>query len=324
MPTIDYFKSHPLRLAKPQTHLTIGQLRAAEKATVVSPKIHPTAGAYIHYGGVELADMLSITKPSIPDAEMTELASLWYQSCGIVAKQLLFYTCMICSKEMRHGSSGKCGKAFSGWQHANLLGMPDAMGLCAQISDGGSYTAHLDNHPDINAYLYMLANEQQFRHGGWSGAFGGKKWADISIEIVRYLAGESSAMIAADRCWTLVHNTGPIFNKGFYFEYHDNDLMNVLEAQASTTVFDLGEPQNFLSHSPYQHSTSSAFAIFAHMATKAIQSVKPDYKMGQGGGVNSDGTKPTNTGLGGTPKGAKSKGTILGSYAFAAGARGDA
>jgi len=298
MLTLDYFKTHPLRLPKDQSNLSIGQVRAAEKLTVHSEPIHPSAGAYIHYGGVELADMLAITKPVVSTEEMAELAKWWYASCGAVCKQLLFYTWLICSKEMRHGNLNKCDKAFSlDWEHYEEPGMHDAMALCRTIStsSGTAYASLLDCSPDIKVGPYMRAVERQFRKGGWGGSFGGVRWADITLEMVRYFYGESSAMIAADRCWTLVHNTGPIFNKGFYFQYHDGNLSKILEAQASTSVFDLGGPNSFLkkASNSYNHPVVEAFCTFAGLAHAAISTVKPDYVYGAGGGVNSDGTKPT-------------------------------
>ena len=288
MLTLDYFKTHPLRVPKNQRTLTIGQLLAAETATVVSDDIHPTAGAFIHYGGVELADRLVMLKPSLTQDELTVLTQAWYGSCGIVAKQLLFYVWRIITKELRHGSSGMCDKAFADatkWH-------PDAVALCRKVCAGGDYGTHLTHYPNLPASLYVDAVEQHFRKGGWSGAYGGKKWADIALVFKRYLDGETSAMIAADRAWTLVHNTGPIFNKGFYFTHHDSSLVKVLNAQASTSVFSLG--MGFLlSKSGYAHKTSDMFGVFVDLATKAIVKAKPDYVLGDGGAVTADGGKPS-------------------------------
>lgn len=286
MITLDYFKTHPLRVPKNQRALTIGQLVAIEKATVHPDDIHPTAGAFIHYGGVELADRLVMLKPSLTQDELTALTQAWYGSCGIVAKQLLFYVWRIITKELRHGSQSMCAKAFSaGGFH------PEAVQLCEKVCAGGDYGEHLLKYPHLPAALYVDAVEQHFRKGGWSGAYGGKKWADIALVFKRYLDGETSAMIAADRAWTLVHNTGPIFNKGFYFEHHDSGLMKVLNAQASSSVFALG--MGFLDKSGYAHQTTKTFGYFVTMATVAIQKSMPDYKLGHGGAVNADGSKVT-------------------------------
>lgn len=291
MLTLNYFKTHPLRMPKARDDLTIGKMRTAEKKDALPDQIHPTAGAYIHYGGVELADTIYMLKPQLDADELQLLTASWYVSCGRVCKQLLFYTWQICSKEMRHGSSAKCDKAFSGWESYGEPGMQEAMALCHSISDGGSYTNKLDTKSGVLVAPYMKAVERQFRKGGWGGAYGGPKWADITLEMVRYFYGETSAMLAADRLWSAVHNTGPIFNKGFYFTTHDGNLMNVLNAQANTSVFKLGDPATFLSKSGYQHQVSKDFIVFAGLALAAIHKVNPDYKLGDTGGLNSDGTK---------------------------------
>lgn len=319
MPTLDYFKTHPLRVPKKQHSLLIGQVRKTEAASTYKSKIHPSAGAYIHYGGVELADRLFILKPTIEPEHLEDMAKHWYASCGAICKQLLFYTWSICSKEMRHGSIGKCEKAFSSWEKYTDPNYQTAMNLCQTVSGGGSYTSHLDNNPEVPVGPYMEAVERQFRKGGWGGAYGGPKWADITLEMVRYFNGDASAMIAADRLWSAVHNTGPIFNKGFYFEYHDSNLLTILNAQATSSVFDLGTPENFLSKKGYEHQTSYNFIVFAEMALAAIKTVQPDYELGSTGGLNADGTK-TSGGPASKKTGKKGK-TSFGPFSYKPGQR---
>lgn len=287
--TLDYFRTHPLRVPKDQRALTIASVRKAEKTSVHPDEIHPTAGAFIHYGGVELADMLVMSAPPLPETELQELASLWYKSCGIVAKQLLFYTSQIIVKELRHGSSKMTSKAFDG-QGVD----PEILAaIKAVTASGGNYMDCVDaiGHKPVGPWVDAV--ERHFRHGGWGGAYGGKKWADIALVFQQYIDGDTSAMLAADRAWTLVHNTGPIFNKGFYFKYHDGMLQQVLNAQASSSVFTL--TSKILDDSDYNHPCLTTFMQFATKAEKAIQTVNPTYTMGATGGVNSDGSKPTAT-----------------------------
>ena len=283
MITLDYFKTHPLRVAKSQADVTIGSLLTAEKATILKPAMHPSMGAYIHYGGVELADMLTITKPDLSASERADLAKYWYGSCGAVTKQLMFYVWRIVSKELRHGNAAKCHKAFSSGTFD-----PDAVALCTAISSQpGNYMDHVANYPHITALDYIEAVEQNYRHGGWAGAFGGKKWADIALVLLWYLKGDISAMLAADRAWSLVHNTGPIFNKGFYFTLHDGNLQALLNAQAASSVFTMADEVEAL----YSHQVLDQFKEFKHRALAAIQKVKPEYQAGDGGGVHADGSK---------------------------------
>lgn len=282
--TLDYFKSHPLRVAKNQRAVPIHMVRQAEKQSVMEDELHPTTGAFIHYGGVELADMLVITAPALSQSELDKLAMLWYKSCGRVAKQLLFYTWQIIAKELRHGSSNMTSKAFSGTNTD-----PEILAAVHAVTSGGSYMGHVDAIGHKPVGLWVDAVERHFRHGGWGGAYGGKKWADIAVVFQQYIDGTASAMLAADRAWTLVHNTGPIFNKGFYFKLHDGNLAQILNAQAVSSVFDM--KATIYGSDKYQHEALANFIAFSTLAEAAIQTVKPDYNMGSSDGVTSDGQK---------------------------------
>ena len=271
MASIDYFKTHPLRIAKNQRDTPLAMMRSAENDhTAGTQSLHPSASAYIHYGGVELADKLSILKPSIDAETMNGLADSWNQSCGFICRQLLFYVWRVITKELRHGNSKMTAKAFG----ANFQENPYAA-LIHKITSGGKYQGHIDGDGGLHLGPFVDAIERHYRKGGWHGFFGGKKWADIALQLQMYVDGKASAMIAADRCWTLVHNTGPIFNKGFYFSYHDQHLAQVLEHQAHGSVFDMDILWE------YDHPTVGFFLIFKELAVKAIQSVEPDYLPGQ-------------------------------------------
>lgn len=287
MITLDYFKTHPLRVPKDQRALLIAKVRHAETTSVMSDELHPTLGAYIHYGGVELADMLTITKPNLTEGEIQQLADLWFRSCGKVCKQLLFYTWQIIFKELRHGTNSHTKKAFNGYP------IDDDYLNCVKAitSSQGGYMDCVDAIGHRSVGPLVDAVERHFRKGGWGGAYGGAKWADIAVVVQQYFNGETSAMLAADRAWTLVHNTGPIFNKGFYFKYHDGNLQTVLNAQASSSVFTLSD--KIEQHSDYQHQCLVDFLAFKKLAVAAINKINPDYKPGDLGAVNSDGSKVT-------------------------------
>lgn len=295
---VDYFRTHPLRVAKCQRDIPMSRMLAAEQTGVVADPIHPTAGAFIHYGGVELADRLVMISPSLSEKEWENLAHAWYHSCGVTVKQLLFYLWGIISKELRHGTSSMCDNAFKGSEIH-----PNAQSLCKEICKSGDWKPKLAKYPDLPIGAYVDAVERHYRKGGWSGAFGGKKWADIALVMKQYLDGTSSAMLAADRAWTLVHNTGPIFNKGFYFKYHDDSLMSVLNAQAKSSVFDLGVDKFLMGTPEYDHPVRTTFYQFVQLAQDAIQKADPDYVLGAGGAVNSDGSKVSASGFGGSDTG---------------------
>jgi hypothetical protein len=309
--TLDYFKTHPLRVARKQRGVPITTVRKAQKATVPSHNLHPTAGAYIHYGGVELADMLTIAAPALSQADLDKLAHHWYHSCGMVAKRLMFYTWQIITKELRHGSTAMSAKAFNGWDID-----PEIEAAISLITKSGSdYMAPVDAIGHKPVGLYVDAVERHFRKGGWGGAYGGAKWADIALVFKQYIDGTSSAMLAADRAWTLVHNTGPIFNKGFYFKLHDAMLAKILDAQATTSVFDLTD--NIIGKEDYKAEELNHFLHFKTLAVDAIRKTVPAYTPGSTGAVNSDGSKVKDTGMASTTgAGGKTHTAKIGPVAF--------
>lgn len=305
-----YFTTHPLRTKMDRRATLISAVRQAEHVNIHPTDLHPTVGAFIHYGGVELVDRLVMLKPQISEADAKTLHDLWWKSCGGTARQLLYYVWHIISRELRHGNSGMTSKAVGAiaFKDAEVIGAVNAV-----CSSSSNYMGAVDGigHREVGLYVDLV--EAHYRHGGWSGAFGGKKWADIALTFKNYLDGDASAMVAADRAWTLVHNCGPIFNKGMYFTIHDGNLEKVLNHQASDSVFNFATPEAMTDkYSNNSHPFLLSFNTFADAAVAAIKTVDPDYHFGKGGAVNSDGTKVAEAGFVGKKKGkgaGKFKGT---------------
>lgn len=268
-----YFSDHPLRRTVNRRQLMVADMLAAEDAAM-SPlpgKINPVAGAFIHYGGVELADRLVMLKPRSTAQERAKLEASWNASCGVIARSLIFYVWRIIAREMRHGTAAKCAKAFG---KDYMSSAPCA--LIHDICTTGSFDKALKQHGPttrLGPYIDML--ERHYRKGGWGGAFGGKKWADIVVQLQLYIDGKASALLACDRMWTLVHNTASIFNKPHYFEHAStHQLMKVFEPQAASSVFTLGMDYH-QGHDDGPHV--EAFNEFAALALELIQRSDPTY-----------------------------------------------
>ena len=233
--TMEYFKSHPLRVAKSIGDATVCEFRAVEKKAGYLSKYNPAASAYIHYGGVELVD--EIVTRGIQPSMMQEMAYQWNMCCGAVVRRLMYYLFHITAREMRHGTTHQWAKAFP--QGLDTEGFnPQAMELVQKINVGGSYGEILEAS-DVPLGDYLTALEHHYRKGGWGSAYGGPAWADITLVLRQYVQGEMSAMMAADRAWTLVHNNGTIFNKPAHFQQVSAGLQQVLNKQATSSVFEL-------------------------------------------------------------------------------------
>jgi len=270
-----YFTKHPLRVAKPQRHVSIGELIKADNYHQEGLKmLRPTVGAYIHYGGVELADKLVLQQPDMSQDDYNKLCSAWNKSCGTVARSLLFYLWRICIKELRHAKHHMIETAFGdNWQ-----GNPHAVAIY-KVGTGSDYMKSISKNGILAIGPLFDAVCKHYHEGGWLGSFGGEAWGIIADQFREYLDGNMSAMLACDRCWTLVHNTGPIFNKGFYFKIHDDNLEEVLNAQAKSSVFDMSEQiaatKAYTSYEVYEQFMLFKTIAEAHLNPTEVVEKKP-------------------------------------------------
>lgn len=76
---------------------------------------------------------------------------------------------------------------------------------------------------------WMYECAESFEMPVWGASFGGKKWAIAARLAADYLSGVITSQTFLDRCWSLQHNGGCIFNKFYPNLKH---LMVVLEVQS--------------------------------------------------------------------------------------------
>lgn len=86
--------------------------------------------------------------------------------------------------------------------------------------------------------LYLA--EETFDLPGWRGAFGGEAWRDITKVLCSFLEGRINQRIFVDRCFSLEHNSGCVFNKLYrvrgvptVLSAHGNDEYDTLLSYAS-------------------------------------------------------------------------------------------
>jgi len=89
--------------------------------------------------------------------------------------------------------------------------------------------------------LYLA--EETFDLSGWRGAFGGEAWRDITKVLRSFLEGRMNKRIFVDRCFSLEHNSGCVFNKLYrvrsvptVLSAHGNDEYDTLLEHASEEV----------------------------------------------------------------------------------------
>jgi hypothetical protein len=100
--------------------------------------------------------------------------------------------------------------------------------------------------------------EDVFRMDGWQRNFGGVAWARVVVALREYLQGKIKRRIFVDRCFSLEHNSGCVFDKlwstgGVHtvLSSHGVDDYATLLAHASTPVRRLWRQRNWIARRDY-------------------------------------------------------------------------
>lgn len=152
----------------------------------------------------------------------------------------LFYLTVICTRESRHSKfdgtrmRGQLNKALVSTGKMGISSIADYIDFFVSIRHGGS-SETAQKFYDIESNLtfgdYIQCVSENF-NTEFANAYGGKAWHNISKCVERAVLGETSLHTMTDTSYTLAHNTGAIFNKGFiYFKQVNDRLLKILDLQ---------------------------------------------------------------------------------------------
>jgi hypothetical protein len=158
----------------------------------------------------------------------------YYAGLHDMGLRAFFYTFLICTREARHGD-------YSGAK-------PSIKDLYGDIKffknipdDANQIMNHLTNNPpdyDLKTFTNLLVHA--FEPGAlakYGGSYGGAKWANVAKPLRDFVHGTITMELFLDTVWTLVHNGGPIFNKGMmYKSYNQEQLWRILDAQRAGMI----------------------------------------------------------------------------------------
>lgn len=109
----------------------------------------------------------------------------------------------------------------------------------------GAWREWLEYH-DANGARALKQLQLGFAAFGWPGGYGGDAWSFIARVAYEYQSGQMSAHAFMDRCWTLHHNGGNVFDKMYdsytldrLLAHQANDKYHKLAARASREVREL-------------------------------------------------------------------------------------
>jgi hypothetical protein len=231
-------KGRPLTMKRDLSKVPISSVASAirEFANVYkAPNTKPETEAIMFYlanhAMKELAFRFDMEEP-LPDWAV-HIADEYHRCSAKIAARAFYYMLLITAREARHNGS----KHSSDWKQK----------VKSQFGEGPMMALlHYPDHNDVNAVtdvfdkyastapLGDVCRSIVFTHyeGSFHGGYGGPKWGNVSDCMTAFATGQSTAEVMLDTVWTLVHNGGPIFNKGMLYGCYDGDaLQQVLDVQ---------------------------------------------------------------------------------------------
>lgn len=167
----------------------------------------------------------------------TKLARYYVRCAGHIAKRLVYYTVMICTREARHlGSMGLYFKELS-----KQFGLPFSSFIqdIRNKDEISAIESFKHETPDCSFGTYVSGLTHIFNNGSWAGGYGGPKWGNIAEQLRKLVHGEMTFEMFADTAFTLCHNGGPMFNKGMLYHGYGKNLYTILDVQRSGQIPEL-------------------------------------------------------------------------------------
>jgi len=152
---------------------------------------------------------------------------------GRYALYMIYYTLTICTRETRHAPPSQVTSAF--YQTAGTEYAFFHTNHISGVSSHAAAQAFWSGLAPGTVGKYITIMREFFYQPIWGGgSIGGPKWGHIAECARRFVYGEISPVILLDTGFTLAHNGGPMFNKGFLFSHPNADaLYRVLDVQNS-------------------------------------------------------------------------------------------
>jgi hypothetical protein len=266
--TIGYQKARPFIAGLDLSELTSKNLSyrikcamgvdGSSKVATLGSRLSPEKEAVAFY---TLNHLFSHTALLFSDSDEldelhTEVVSTYVEVGNLMMLRALYYLVQICLQEHRHGS------ANSGYTTHFTDKFGPTITSYVYATKGKEY--FLSNPPSGPAWGLMCAVDEQFTKFGYGGSFGGKPWANVARCGWRLLKGDTTPEVFLDTIWTLAHNTGPIFNKGYLYNTQNNSLLlRVLDVQRSGQM-----PQAVMTDSQI---TASTYDSVAQLVAKFVE-----------------------------------------------------
>lgn len=193
----------------------------------------------------------------------------------------LFYLTVICTRESRHSHykgdamTAHLKKAFAGKKEFTSAVIDDYVQFFVSIRHGGSQET-AQRFYDIDSELtfgqYIQCVSENF-NTEFSNAYGGKAWHNIAKCVERAVLGETSLHTMTDTSYTLAHNTGAIFNKGFiYHKQVNHRLLKILDLQRAGAL-PQGMKSGYLEGASCTHTNTEEDKVNLRLLKKLVDRI---------------------------------------------------
>lgn len=146
--------------------------------------------------------------------------------------RLVYYTLIVITRESRHLHSKSAMKSAT--DKISYGYFPFLESLPSGSQNAASF--FMSHPPLISLGDYVTCVRKVFHSGHFSSGYGGPAWGKIADALGKFIEGEFSPLTFIDTAWTLAHNNGPMFNKGFNFSMNGKKIIKVLDIQRAGQI----------------------------------------------------------------------------------------
>lgn len=219
-------KERPGTMMRSLAHVPLSTVGKAVKGSVkkVGAAVGPEREAITYYLLNHAVHEIALRRaPDEPLGDMLPVVEQYHHALNNLGYRLFNYLMVITTREMRHLTSGtedvlegKHGKACTAF---------------TKMVKSKAQEALFDTNSPVLVGDYLDYLVDVYDELSWGGAFGGKKWADVTRCLRDCVQGETTIEMMIDVGYTLEHNTCSIFNKGFHYKNYGSDLATILDVQ---------------------------------------------------------------------------------------------
>lgn len=175
--------------------------------------------------------------PFEPLGSSLPIVEKYHDQLAVRSARMFFYLLLICARESRHEKNQLSGTFWSGMANKYPKSIIKFHEKIRTISSSLSAASVLTGTaPDCTLGQFTNYLSETFRHGHYSGGFGGHAWAAVADVLRDFVHGKITAEMMMDTAFTLAHNNGPIFNKGMLFDGYTSEIYTLLDVQRAGQI----------------------------------------------------------------------------------------